>query len=91
MDEQRGVRKRCAQGRTTPRDGLPATLARRRIHREPGSHMTYHDALDAEITREEARLEIAKHDAPGGFQLFLQEAGDKDEYLGHEVLDWLGY
>jgi len=53
--------------------------------------MTYHEALDAEITREEAQREIAKHDVPGGFQLFLQEVGDKEEYLGHEVLDWLGY
>lgn len=53
--------------------------------------MTYNEALDAKVTREEARREIAKYDVPGGFELFLQEVGDKAEYLGREVLDWLGH
>lgn len=63
----------------------------RNHHNEPGQQMTYNEALDAEVTREEARREIAKYDVPGGFELFLQEVGDKAEYLGREVLDWLGH
>ena len=52
---------------------------------------TYEEACEAEVTREEAMLEIAKHDVEGGFELFLKEVGDRESYLGKEVLDWLGY
>lgn len=52
---------------------------------------TYEEACEAEVTREEARLEIAKHDVDGGFALFLKEVGDRETYTGREVLDWLGY
>ena len=52
---------------------------------------TYEEACDAEVTREEARLEIAKHDVDGGFESFVQEVGDRETYTGQEVLDWLGY
>lgn len=52
---------------------------------------TYEDACEAEVTREEARLEVARHDVDGGFELFLQEVGDRETYSGQEVLDWLGY
>jgi len=51
--------------------------------------MNYEDACEAEVTRAEARAEIDKHDVPGGFAAFLEEVGDRDAYLGHEVLDWL--
>ena len=51
----------------------------------------YFEACEAEVTREEARLEIAKHDVDGGFALFLQEVGDRETYYGQEILDWLGY
>ena len=53
--------------------------------------MNYEDACDAEVTREEARVEIEKHDLPGAFDLFLQEVGDRPTYIGREVLDFLGY
>lgn len=53
--------------------------------------MTYEDACEEEVTREEARLEIDKHDVDGGFAQFLADVGDRPTYLGHEVLDWLGY
>ena len=49
----------------------------------------YYDALEYEVTRAEARREIALHDAD--WWQFLEEVGDKEEYMGYEVLDWLGY
>ncbi|VVD30981.1 hypothetical protein [Paraburkholderia dioscoreae] len=52
---------------------------------------TYEDACEGTITRAEAEAEIAKHDCEGGFKAFLAEVGDRAEYLGKEVLDWLGY
>lgn len=52
---------------------------------------SYLEACEAEITRAEAEAEIAKHDVPGGFNLFLSEVGDKPIYTGDEVLSWLGY
>jgi hypothetical protein len=52
--------------------------------------MTYEDAIAEEVTREEARREIAKHDCEG-FEQFLRDVGDKPTYAGREVLDWLGY
>ncbi len=51
----------------------------------------YQDACEAEITRTQARDEIAKHDVPGGFEQFLIDVGDKATYLGSEILNWLGY
>ncbi len=51
----------------------------------------YFEACEAEVTREEARLEIGRHDCDGGFARFLQEIGDREAYTGKEVLDWLGY
>lgn len=53
--------------------------------------MNFVDACDAEVSREEARLEIAKHDTDGGFEQFLKDVGDKETYEGREVLQWLGY
>jgi len=53
--------------------------------------MSYDEAIENVFTREEARLEIAKHASDGGFPAFLAEVGDKPEYSGAEVLGWLGY
>lgn len=53
--------------------------------------MNYDDACEASVTRAEAAAEIARHDCDGTFQDFLADVGDKDEYLGSEVLGWLGY
>ena len=47
------------------------------------------EALDLEVTRAEAIAEIDRHDVEGG-SAFLA-VGDKPEYIGSEVLDWLGY
>ncbi len=53
--------------------------------------MNYEDACEATVSREEARREIDRHDCDGGFDAFLADVGDKPEYTGAEVLDWLGY
>ena len=53
--------------------------------------MVYEEAVEATVTREEARREIARHDIDGTFNDFLAEVGDRAEYRGQEVLDWLGY
>ncbi|KGC70286.1 MULTISPECIES: hypothetical protein [Burkholderia] len=52
---------------------------------------SYEEACDWIVTRAEAEAEIARHDAEGGFSAFLKEVGDREEYEGKEVLDWLGY
>ncbi|ENG0264603.1 MULTISPECIES: hypothetical protein [Burkholderia cepacia complex] len=51
---------------------------------------TYEDACDMTVTRAEAEAEIGRHDVAGGFSAFLAEVGDRPEYEGKEVLDWLG-
>lgn len=53
--------------------------------------MSYEDAIEATVSREEARREIARHDIGGTFEDFLHEVGDRAEYSGEEVLAWLGY
>lgn len=54
--------------------------------------MDYSEACEAIVTREEARLEIEKHDTgDDGFETFLKDVGDRPLYKGSEVLDWLGY
>ncbi|WP_193389796.1 hypothetical protein [Burkholderia cepacia] len=52
---------------------------------------SYEEACDLMVTRAEAEAEIRKHDVDGGFAAFLAEVGDKPEYEGKDVLDWLGY
>lgn len=52
---------------------------------------SYEEAVDMEVTRREAQLEIARHDVDGDFEQFLKDVGDKETYTGKEVLDWLGY
>lgn len=52
--------------------------------------MDYFEACEATVTREEARREVALHDGPQWSE-FLEEVGDRVEYLGEEVLGWLGY
>lgn len=48
------------------------------------------EALDL-VTHAEAIAESDRHDVEGGSAAFLAEGGDKPEYIGSEVLDWLGY
>lgn len=52
--------------------------------------MDYEEAMEATISRKEAMREIAKHDCEG-WSAFIADVGDKYEYTGAEVLDWLGY
>lgn len=63
----------------------------RRIFLEAQGYTSYEDAATAEISKEDARREIEKHDSDGGFQQFLKDVGDKPKYKGSEILDWLGY
>lgn len=47
------------------------------------------DAMEAEVTKSEAKREIKKHSLE--WNDFVQEVGDKEMYMGREVLEWLGY
>jgi hypothetical protein len=47
------------------------------------------DAREATLTREQAINEVAAHDA--SIEEFLEDVGDRSEYEGYEILDWLGY
>jgi hypothetical protein len=51
--------------------------------------MTYEEALDATVTRDEAKREIEKHSA--SWDDFVAEHGDHETYEGETVLGWLGY
>ncbi len=57
--------------------------------------MTYEQAMGATVSRSEALAEIRLHPTGQGSELdiseFLIEVGDRVEYSGAEVLDWLGY
>ena len=51
--------------------------------------MEYFEALEAIVTRSEAKREIELHFL--SFQDFVEDVGLKKEYKGSEVLNWLGY
>lgn len=51
--------------------------------------MNYWEALIATVSKAEAKQEIERHACD--FDEFLQEVGDREEYEGSEILDWLGY
>ena len=54
--------------------------------------MNYDEAVEATVSKAEAKREIQKHDWDGdAWETFLEDVGEKEEYLGQEVLDWLGY
>lgn len=59
--------------------------------------MDYNEAVEATVSKNMARHEVQRH---GGNTLesqiafwndFLREIGDRQEYTGAEVLNWLGY
>ena len=54
-----------------------------------GLIMDYNEAMKTRVTRTEAEREIKNHDAL--FNDFVLEYGDKPEYKGADVLNWLGY
>lgn len=51
--------------------------------------MDYDEAMQATVSRNEARKEVCLHSANWGD--FLADCGDKSEYRGADVLAWLGY
>jgi len=51
--------------------------------------MSYDEAREATVTRAEALAEVKRHGC--SVEEFLSEMGDRDEYSGSDVLDWLGY
>lgn len=52
--------------------------------------MTLDDAMEATVSRAEARAEIEiQHGLC--FADFIAECGDAEEYEGADVLNWLGY
>lgn len=52
--------------------------------------MTYEEAIEEVVTREEAMREIAKHGGDGWAE-FVEDHGDHPSYPGATVLGWLGY
>ena len=54
-----------------------------------GVDMDYHEACEAIVSRQEARLELEAHGAL--FHEFALARGDKQQYYGYEVLNYLGY
>lgn len=54
------------------------------------SGYNYWTSYDMTVTREEARIEIEKHETDGGFEQFVAEYGDLDEYEGQDVLGFIG-
>jgi hypothetical protein len=55
--------------------------------------MNYDEALAAEVTREEALREIARHDIgeDDPAAAFFADCGNRASYTGATVLNWLGY
>jgi hypothetical protein len=51
--------------------------------------MDYIEACETIVSRREAQWELEKHHA--AFEEFALEYGDREEYLGKDVLDFLGY
>ncbi len=51
--------------------------------------MNYEEAAESEVSPRDARREILRHGA--SWDEFIAEVGNKQIYLGSEVLDWLGY
>lgn len=51
----------------------------------------YHDAQFITVSKEEAIAEILQHGDRTLVKEFFFECGEKNEYEGKEVLDFLGY
>lgn len=49
----------------------------------------YEDALEATVTKAQAIREVRRHSV--SVDEFLQEVGDKETYVGREILQYLGY
>lgn len=53
------------------------------------SSLDYVEAYIATVSKDEARREIERHGVL--FSDFVEKYGDREEYTGGDVLDWLGY
>lgn len=53
------------------------------------THIPLDHAMNRIVSREEARREIERHGCDWGE--FVAEVIDREEYMGREVLEWLGY
>lgn len=51
--------------------------------------MTYDEAYEETFTRAEVAAEMKRHSCE--MSEFVEDCGDKEEYTGQELLDWLGY
>ncbi len=51
--------------------------------------MSLAEAMEAEVTRDAAEIEICRHNLEPGD--FFAEVGDRPWYTGADVLLWLGY
>ena len=51
--------------------------------------MNYEEAAEAVISKQDAIREIEHHSIDP--KEFFEEVGEKDHYIGSEVLNWLGY
>ena len=51
--------------------------------------MDYEEARQVMVSKAEAIAEIRDHDADP--QDFFNDCGERDQYRGRVVLDWLGY
>jgi hypothetical protein len=51
--------------------------------------MRLEEAMDAVVSKAEAITEIRRHNQDPAE--FFREVGERDEYVGSEVLEWLGY
>jgi len=54
-----------------------------------GTVSDYDEACELTIGCHQAQREIKAHNLH--WEDFVAEVGDKDEYSGAEILDWLGY
>ena len=83
------VRKECRRGLRACR------LEMREWGLKPNP--SYHDAMGMEVTQAQAIKEIVKHldglemTKGQAVKAFFADVGEKDEYLGEEVIGWLGY
>ena len=51
--------------------------------------MRLEEAMEAVVSKAEAIAEIRRHNQDPAE--FFQEVGERDEYVGSDVLEWLGY
>lgn len=51
--------------------------------------MEYNEAVGATVSQAQARAEVKRHSCE--WSEFVADVGDKAQYSGQEVLDWLGY